>query len=180
MLRLHPKLFAVAVSGASVFALFTVAASFAIRWIIDQVILPRFEEGSVATGSVLTGMALVIGIGVVRAAAVVVRRSFAVITAGSTPAIAAAFTYGREDVIPDMFRGLVARLAAEDPVAWGRFRFYLERHIEHDDEHHAPVCRRIVARLCGSDATAWAEAQAAARECLAARIALWDAIAAAL
>jgi len=113
------------------------------------------------------------------AAAAFVRRSFAVIESGSTPAIAAAFTYGREDVIPDMFRGLVARLAAEDPVAWNRFRFYLERHIEHDDEHHAPVCRRIVARLCGDDAAKWREASTAARECLAARIALWYALGAA-
>ena len=114
------------------------------------------------------------------AAAAFVRRSFAVITSGSTPAIAAAFTYGREDVIPDMFRGLVARLADQDPVAWDRFRFYLDRHIEHDDEHHAPVCRRIVARLCGADTSAWEEASAAARECLEARIAFWDAIAASL
>jgi hypothetical protein len=114
------------------------------------------------------------------AAAAFVRRSFAVIESGSTPAIAAAFTYGREDVIPDMFRGLVVRLAAEDPAAWGRFRFYLERHIEHDDEHHAPVCRRIVARLCGDDPATWAEASTAARECLTARIALWDAIATSL
>jgi len=113
------------------------------------------------------------------AAAAFVRRSFAVIESGSTPAIAAAFTYGREDVIPDMFRGVVLRLADEDPAAWGRFRFYLERHIEHDDEHHAPVCRRIVARLCGEDAAKWREASAAARECLAARIDLWDAIVAA-
>jgi hypothetical protein len=112
------------------------------------------------------------------AAAAFVRRSFAVITSGSTPAIAAAFTYGREDVIPDMFRGLVARLADQDPIAWDRFRFYLDRHIEHDDEHHAPVCRRIVARLCGDDTSAWEEASAAARECLEARIAFWDAIAA--
>jgi hypothetical protein len=113
------------------------------------------------------------------AAAAFVRRSFAVIESGSTPAIAAAFTYGREDVIPDMFRGVVLRLADEDPAAWGRFRFYLERHIDHDDEHHAPVCRRIVARLCGEDAAKWREASAAARECLAARIDLWDAIVAA-
>ena len=113
-------------------------------------------------------------------AAAFVRRSFAVIESGSTPAIAAAFTYGREDVIPDMFRGLVGKLSAEDPAAWGRFRFYLERHIEHDDEHHAPVCRQIVARLCGDDPATWAQAEAAARECLAARIALWDAIAASL
>jgi hypothetical protein len=111
------------------------------------------------------------------AAAAFVRRSFAVIESGSTPAIAAAFTYGREDVIPDMFRGLVVGLAQEDPAAWGRFRFYLERHIEHDDEHHAPVCRRIVARLCGDDSATWNEASAAARECLVARLALWDAIA---
>ena len=107
-----------------------------------------------------------------------VRLSFAVIESGSTPAIAAAFTYGREDVIPDMFRGLVAQLADEQPAEWDRFRFYLERHIEHDDEHHAPVCRRIVARLCGNDQAAWSDASAAARECLQARIALWDAIAA--
>jgi hypothetical protein len=105
-----------------------------------------------------------------------VRRSFAVIDAGETHRIVAAFTYGREDVIPDMFRGLVAGLAAGDP-AWGPFRFYLERHIAHDDEKHAPVCRRIMARLCGDDAGKWAEASATARECLESRIAFWDAIA---
>jgi hypothetical protein len=106
-----------------------------------------------------------------------IRRSFAVIAAGETHRIVAAFTYGREDVIPDMFRGLVAALADHDS-AWGPFRFYLERHIAHDDEKHAPVCRRIMARLCGDDAAKWAEASATARECLEARIALWDAIAA--
>jgi len=109
-----------------------------------------------------------------------VRRSFAIIESGSPHRLVAAFTYGREDVIPDMFRGLVASLADRDPAAWGRFRFYLERHIEHDDEKHAPTCRRIVARLCGTDAEKWAEASATARECLEARIALWDAIAASL
>jgi hypothetical protein len=88
----------------------------------------------------------------------------------------AAFTYGREDVIPDMFRGLVATLADRDPAAWGAFRYYLERHIEHDDEKHAPTCRRIVARLCGGDATKWAEASVTARESIESRLLLWDAI----
>jgi hypothetical protein len=109
-----------------------------------------------------------------------VRRSFAVIDAGETHRIVAAFTYGREDVIPDMFRGLAATLADREPAAWGPFRFYLERHIAHDDEKHAPVCRRIMARLCGDDAAKWADASATAQGCLEARIALWDAIAAAL
>jgi len=77
-----------------------------------------------------------------------------------------------------MFRSLVGALAAEDPAAWGSFRFYLERHIEHDDERHAPICRRIVSRLCGDDAALWREASATARDCLEARIDLWNAIAA--
>ena len=114
------------------------------------------------------------------AAAHFVRTTFAIIESDSTPAIAAAFTYGREDVIPDMFRHIVAALAEQDPAAWGRFRFYLERHIAHDDEKHAPICRRIVASLCGDDEAKWAEASRTARQCLAARIALWDAIAAEL
>jgi hypothetical protein len=109
-----------------------------------------------------------------------VRRSFAVIDSGSTHRIVAAFTYGREDVIPDMFRHLVSSLAEREPAIWSRMRFYLERHIAHDDEKHAPVCRRIVARLCGDDPTKWAEASRTARECIESRIALWDAIAKAI
>jgi len=76
-----------------------------------------------------------------------------------------------------MFRSLVSSLASRDP-AWARFHWYLERHIEADDEKHAPVCRRIMARLCGDDPAKWAEASAIARQCIEARIALWDAIAA--
>lgn len=77
MIRLHPRLFGVAVAGAAVFAVSTVASSFAVRWVIDEVILPRFEAGSVPIGTFITGAALIVGIGIVRAVAVVVRRSFA-------------------------------------------------------------------------------------------------------
>ena len=117
--------------------------------------------------------------GAPEAAQAFVRHSFAVIESGSTHGIVAAFTYGREDVIPDMFRGLVSSLASRDP-AWERFHWYLDRHIEADDEKHAPVCRRIMARLCGDDPARWAEASRMARACVEARIALWDAIAAEL
>jgi hypothetical protein len=117
--------------------------------------------------------------GAPEAAQAFVRHSFAVIESGSTHGIVAAFTYGREDVIPDMFRGLVSSLASRDP-AWERFHWYLDRHIEADDEKHAPVCRRVMARLCGDDPAKWAEASRMARACVEARIALWDAIAAEL
>ena len=77
MVRLHPRLFVVAVGGAFVFALCTVASSIVLQWVIDNVIVPRFEQGDVAVSTVVTGCALIIGVGVLRAAGVVVRRSFA-------------------------------------------------------------------------------------------------------
>jgi len=77
MVRLHPRPFAISVSGAAVFALCTVASTYAVQWVTDRVILPRFDEGSVAAGTVAAGAALVIGIGLVRAAGVIVRRSWA-------------------------------------------------------------------------------------------------------
>ena len=85
MITMQPKLFGIAVGGAAVFAVFTVASSFAISWVIDNVILPRFEEGDVALATFLTGVAMVLGIGVLRAVAIVVRRSYASITSGGSP-----------------------------------------------------------------------------------------------
>jgi ABC-type multidrug transport system fused ATPase/permease subunit len=77
---LHPKLFAVSVAGASLFALCTVASSIVIRWVIDHVVVPRFEDGAVTTATVVTGCALIIGIGLLRAIGVVIRRGFAHMT----------------------------------------------------------------------------------------------------
>lgn len=109
-----------------------------------------------------------------------VNRSFSIIHSGNPHRIVAAFTYGREDIIPDMFRQVVVKLATYSPETWGQFRFYLERHIEHDDDRHGPVCRRIVATMCGNDPVRWAEASDTARHALEARITLWDALAARL
>jgi Protein of unknown function (DUF3050) len=134
---------------------------------------PQVEKPAATVGQVVA--VAMQAAGAPQAAQEFVRQSFAVIEQGSTHGVVAAFTYGREDVIPDMFRSLVSSLASRDP-AWARFHWYLERHIEADDEKHAPVCRRIMARLCGDDPAKWAEASAIARQCIEARIALWDAI----
>jgi ABC-type multidrug transport system fused ATPase/permease subunit len=80
MVAREPKTFAIAVGGASLYALCTVASSVVIRWVIDHVIVPRFEQGDVAAGTVATGCALIIGVGVLRAIGVVIRRCFAGIT----------------------------------------------------------------------------------------------------
>lgn len=87
----------------------TVASSFAIRWVIDNVVLPRFEEGpdggSVAVGTVVTGVALMVAIGVVRSIGVVFRRAFA-----STGMWRVAESYTNQ---------VVDRLVRQ-PVAWHR------------------------------------------------------------
>ena len=77
MTSLHKRTFIIAVCGAAAFALCTVASSVAVQWVTDHVIVPRFEDGSVAAGTVAAGVALIIGIGLLRAAGVVVRRTWA-------------------------------------------------------------------------------------------------------
>jgi ABC-type multidrug transport system fused ATPase/permease subunit len=74
---LHLGTFVVAVGGATVFALATVASSWAVRWVTNEVIVPRFEEGSVAAATVIAGAALIVAIGIIRSAGVVVRRTWA-------------------------------------------------------------------------------------------------------
>lgn len=107
MVRLHPRLFAVAVAGATVFAVCTVASSFAVRWVVDNVILPRFEEGQIALGTFLTGAGLIVGIGVVRAVGVVIRRSFAGMT--------------QWRVAESLTRDVVDRLVRQ-PASWHQLR----------------------------------------------------------
>jgi hypothetical protein len=94
--------------------------------------------------------------------------------------IAAAFTYGREDVIPSMFQQMVRSLAEGPGGNWELFLLYLNRHIEHDGERHGPLSRALVGRLCGQDDRLWREAEQTARASLRARLDLWDHIAAEL
>ncbi len=77
LLKIHPEIFAIAVAGASVYAVCTVASSFGVAYLVDHVILPRFETGKIDAGVYLVGAAIVICIGLLRAFGVVIRRSFA-------------------------------------------------------------------------------------------------------
>lgn len=80
LVRHEPTTFAVAVGGAAIYALCTVASSFAVGWTIDNVIIAYFADGSVPSSRFVVAGSLIIGIGVTRAAGVVVRRSFAGVT----------------------------------------------------------------------------------------------------
>lgn len=111
-----------------------------------------------------------------RAARAFMETTFACIHEGKPHAIAAAFTFGREDVIPDMFRNLVRDLDGRLSGQLGKFVWYLERHIQVDGEDHGPLSLRMVADLCGSDPEKWEDAAEAAEQAITARLALWDGI----
>lgn len=89
--------------------------------------------------------------------------------------IAAAFTLGREDIIPIMFHEIVHQHQQEHPELLD-FVAYLDRHIALDGESHGPLALRMLRLLCGDDAQKWSEASDAAENALKARILLWDGI----
>ena len=71
---LKRKTFTIAVCGAAIFALGTVAQSFVFGWIVDHVITPRFTDGQVEVDALIGGVVALIVVGAVRAAGVVLRR----------------------------------------------------------------------------------------------------------
>jgi hypothetical protein len=76
-----------------------------------------------------------------------VRSTFELIHAGKVNAIAPAFTFGHEDLIPDIFRKLVRGLNDQDSGRLSKFVWYLERHIEGDAQGHGPLARWMVANV---------------------------------
>ncbi len=104
-----------------------------------------------------------------------VEQTFSVIRGGNLCAIASAFTFGREDLLPDVFQQIVAELQATQGAGLDDFRFYLHRHIELDGDEHGPMAERMIESLCGQDETRWRVAEEAAVAALRARCNLWDA-----
>jgi hypothetical protein len=92
---------------------------------------------------------------------------------------AAAFAFGREDLIPDMFEQVV-KVNADQGGQLDTFVDYLARHIEVDGEEHTPMAMQMLADLCGDDTAKWQECATTVNQALAARQRLWDGILAAI
>jgi hypothetical protein len=88
---------------------------------------------------------------------------------------AAVFTFGREDLIPDMFIEMVSDLKKTFTSEVEDFMYYFERHIEVDGDHHSKLAIEMVKELCGEDQNKWEEAKIASVESLKRRKGLWDA-----
>jgi hypothetical protein len=105
-----------------------------------------------------------------------VETTFAIIGTGQAHAVAASFTFGREDLIPAMFRQLVEKLRDRFPGQLDTFTYYLDRHVQLDEEVHAPLAQQMVRELCADDPERWLDCQQVTTQCLEARMVLWDGI----
>ena len=108
-------------------------------------------------------------------AAAFVRDTLSVAQSRGAHEIAAAFLYGREDLVPLMFQRILGEIEATG-MRCPSFKLYLQRHIDVDTNEHGPLARRMLRDLCGSDATRWEQSATAAAAALASRLALWNGV----
>lgn len=103
--------------------------------------------------------------------------TFKIIEEGKTHKIAAAFTFGREDLIPNMFTAILKNFQKNFPETnLSELIYYFERHIELDTDEHGPMAMQMITELCKEDPIKWAEVEEIAIQSLEKRVGLWDAI----
>jgi hypothetical protein len=104
-----------------------------------------------------------------------VKVTFKTLYSNDAHKVAAAFTFGREDLIPDMFIEIIHQTHEQE--SFKDFLYYLNRHVELDGDSHGPLSLDMIVELCGDDQQKWSEVLVTAKEALEVRISLWDYIA---
>ncbi|WP_179343343.1 DUF3050 domain-containing protein [Winogradskyella ursingii] len=103
--------------------------------------------------------------------------TFEVSSYGKPHEIAAAFTFGREDLIPGMFSEILRNFQQNLPeVNIEKLIYYFERHIELDEDEHGPMAIKMIEELCENDSNKWKEVENISQLALEKRIQLWDTI----
>ncbi len=103
--------------------------------------------------------------------------TFSVIKEGKPHKIAAIFTFGRENLIPNMFNEILREFEKNiKDKDISKLIYYFERHIELDEDEHGPMALEMVSMLAENDQKKWDEIEKISIEALEKRILLWDAI----
>ncbi len=102
--------------------------------------------------------------------------SLEVIESKKPHVIASVFALGREDLIPEMFDRILKELQNQKAQSTSKLRYYLDRHIEVDGDHHGPLAMQMIQELCSDDKEKWKEATIFAKKALEHRIHLWNGV----
>lgn len=102
-----------------------------------------------------------------------VNKTMHTVNCGNLYQVLGSFFFGREHIIPDMFKSLLANWHIEESSA-PMFSYYLNRHIELDGDSHGPAAKRIINSLTQDNELALQQLQSSATEAVNARISLWD------
>ena len=71
---LHPRPFVVAVLGAAIYAIGTVAQSWVLGQVVDRAVTPRFETGQLQAGVAVAAAAAIVAVGLVKTVGIITRR----------------------------------------------------------------------------------------------------------
>jgi Protein of unknown function (DUF3050) len=105
-----------------------------------------------------------------------VGHTMTLVSSGTTEEVLAAFFYGREDIIPEMFRRLLGTLfdVRHNDARLRHFIYYIDRHIELDGDSHGPMGRELLETLLANSPHGTERAVCAACNSIKARIELWN------
>jgi len=110
-----------------------------------------------------------------KAAQAFMETTFNFVNSNKPHVVAAAFAFGREEIIPLMFQELLEKMNINQEEAKA-FHYYLERHVELDGDHHGPLALKMLDILCEGNPRKIEEAKTAAIHAIQARIRFWDAV----
>ena len=102
-----------------------------------------------------------------------VTNTFEIIQTREPHLMAAAFSLGREHIIPGMFRSLLMDMNIDEECA-PVFHYYLNRHVELDEEEHWPMALGMLKSLCSGDIQRERDALNIADRALRARVSFWN------
>jgi hypothetical protein len=105
-----------------------------------------------------------------------VGHTMTLVNSATTEEVLAAFFYGREDIIPEMFRRLLRTIynAEHRDDRLRNFIYYIDRHIELDGDSHGPMGRELLEGLVAHSPHGTERALRAACSSIEARIDLWN------
>ena len=128
--RMHPKPFAIAVAGALLFAVGSVAVTIALGRVTDRVLRPAFTAEGVSASTIWLGVAAVVGLACIRAAGIGIRRYFSGVMGSSVAA-------SLRDRVSDRYRDLSLSYHRGQPT--GELLAHMEADVEASIEVIYPV-----------------------------------------